>query len=47
MSWFKHRPRPKTPIKLLPHYSSPIAEKLLKETKQEVTKRKEPPEKKK
>ena len=37
MSWFKHRPRPKTPIKLLPHYSSPIAEKLLKETKQEVT----------
>ena len=38
MSWFKHKPRPKTPPKLHAHHSSPIAEKLLKETKKEVTK---------
>jgi hypothetical protein len=37
MSWFKHKPRPKTPPKLHAHHSSPIAEKLLKETKLEVT----------
>lgn len=37
MSWFKHRPRPKTPPKLHAHHSSPIAEKILKETKREVT----------
>jgi hypothetical protein len=37
MSWFKHKPRPKTPPKLHAHHSSPIAEKLLKETKREVT----------
>ena len=37
MSWFKHKPRTKTPPKLYPHYSSPIAEKILKETKLEVT----------
>ena len=37
MSWFKHKPRTKTPPKLHAHHSSPIAEKLLKETKIEVT----------
>lgn len=37
MSWFKHKPRLKTPAKLYPHYTSPIAEKLFKETKLEVT----------
>jgi len=37
MSWFKHKPRTKTPPKLHVHHSSPIAEKLLKETKLEVT----------
>ena len=37
MSWFKHKPRTKTPPKLQPHHSSPIAEKILKETKLEVT----------
>tara|TARA_R110000868_G_scaffold167216_1_gene401503 strand:- start:171 stop:335 length:165 start_codon:yes stop_codon:yes gene_type:complete len=37
MSWFKHKPRTKTPPKLYPHHSSPIAEKILKETKLEVT----------
>ena len=37
MSWFKHKPRPKNPPKLHAHHSSPIAEKLLKETKREVT----------
>ena len=36
MSWFKHKPRPKTPPKLHAHHSSPIAEKLLNETKIEV-----------
>ena len=46
MSWFKHKPRPKNPPKLHAHHTSPISEKLLKETKIEVTKRKEPPEKK-
>jgi hypothetical protein len=38
MSWFKHKPRLKNPPKLHPHHSSPIAEKILKETKIEVTK---------
>lgn len=38
MSWFKHKPRPKNPPKLHAHHSSPISEKLLKETKIEVTK---------
>ena len=38
MSWFKHKPKPKTPPKLHAHHSSPIAEKILKETKREVTK---------
>lgn len=37
MSWFKHKPRTKTPPKLHAHHSSPIAEKMLKETKREVT----------
>ena len=37
MSWFKHKPRTKTPPKLYPHHYSPIAEKILKETKLEVT----------
>jgi hypothetical protein len=37
MSWFKHKPRTKTPPKLHAHHSSPIAEKILKETKLEVT----------
>jgi len=37
MSWFKHKPRLKNPPKLYPHHSSPIAEKILKETKIEVT----------
>jgi hypothetical protein len=37
MSWFKHKPRPKNPPKLHPYHTSPIAEKLLKETKLEVT----------
>ena len=41
MSWFKHKPRPKNPPKLHAHHSSPIAEKLLKETKIEVTKTRE------
>ena len=38
MSWFKHKPRPKTPPKLHVYHTSPIAEKILKETKLEVTK---------
>ena len=38
MSWFKHKPRLKNPPKLYPHHTSPIAEKILKETKIEVTK---------
>ena len=37
MSWFKHKPRTKTPPKLQPHHSSPIAEKILKEITLEVT----------
>jgi hypothetical protein len=37
MSWFKHKPRTKTPPKLQPHHSSPIADKILKEIKLEVT----------
>ncbi len=37
MSWFKHKPRLKNPPKLHPHHSSPATEKLLKETKMEVT----------
>lgn len=37
MSWFKHKPRQKAPPKLHAHHSSPITEKLLKETKREVT----------
>ena len=50
MSWFKHKPRLKNPPKLHAHHTSPIAEKLLKETKIEVTKTQEStmkPEKKK
>lgn len=42
MSWFKHNPRPKNPPKLHPHHTSPISEKILKETKIEVTKNKIP-----
>jgi hypothetical protein len=45
MSWFKHKPRLKNPPKLHAHHSSPISEKLLKETKIEVTKAKELPNK--
>jgi hypothetical protein len=37
MSWFKHKPRTKTPPKLHVYHTSPIAEKILKETKLEVT----------
>ncbi len=37
MSWFKHKPRPKTPSKLHLYHTSPISEKILKETKLEVT----------
>ena len=37
MSWFKHKPRTKTPPKLHAHHTSTIAEKILKETKREVT----------
>jgi hypothetical protein len=37
MSWFKHKPRPKNPPKLHPYHTSPIAEKILQETKIEVT----------
>jgi hypothetical protein len=37
MSWFKHKPRLKTPPKLHPQHSSPISEQLLKETKRQVT----------
>jgi hypothetical protein len=33
MSWFKHKPRPKTQPKLHPHHHSPIAEKLWEQTK--------------
>jgi len=36
MSWFKHKPRPKTPPKTHPHHSSPIADKMLKESKERV-----------
>jgi hypothetical protein len=36
MSWFKHKPRPKTPPKHHAHHSSPIAEKMLKESKERV-----------
>lgn len=41
MSWFKHKPCPKNPPKLHAHHSSPIAEKILKETKLEVNKKTE------
>jgi len=37
MSWFKHKPRLKTPPKLHAHHSSPISEQILKETKRQVT----------
>ena len=37
MSWFKHKPRTKTPPKLHVYHTSPISEKILKETKLEVT----------
>jgi hypothetical protein len=37
MSWFKHKPRPKTPPKLHIHHSSPLSEQILKEIKLEVT----------
>jgi hypothetical protein len=47
MSWFKHNPRPKNPPKLHAHHSSPIAEKILKETKIQVSKTEIKPEKKK
>ena len=36
MSWFKHKPRLKTPPKPHPHHSSPIADKILKEAKERV-----------
>ena len=45
MSWFKHNPRPKNPPKLHPHHSSPISEKILKETKIEVSKTTDTPKK--
>ena len=37
MSWFKHKPRPKTQPKLHPHHSSPTAEKLWEQTKLQQT----------
>ena len=36
MSWFKHKPRLKTPPKPHPYHSSPIADKILKEAKERV-----------
>ena len=36
MSWFKHKPKIKTPPKLHVYHTSPISEKILKETKLEV-----------
>lgn len=36
MSWFKKRPAPKTPPKPHPHHTSPIADKMLKESKERV-----------
>ena len=36
MSWFKHKPRPKTPPKQHAYHYSPIAEKMLKESKERV-----------
>lgn len=38
MSWFKHRPRRKEPNKLTPIRTSPIADKILQNTKEEVRK---------
>lgn len=37
MSWFKHKPRTKTPPKLHIQHSSPATEKLLKDTRLRVT----------
>jgi hypothetical protein len=34
MSWFKRRPRIKEPAKLVPHHTSPLAEKIRKEAKE-------------
>lgn len=34
MSWFKHKPRPKTPPKQHPHHSSPISERIFEEIKE-------------
>ena len=38
MSWFKHKPpkHPPLPKHTPPHHSSPIAEKLMEETKKRV-----------
>jgi hypothetical protein len=37
MSWFKRKPHLKTVPKLYPHHLSPTTEKLLEETKMEVS----------
>jgi hypothetical protein len=36
MSWFKHKPRLKIPPKPQPHHYSPIADKMLRESKERV-----------
>lgn len=33
MSWYKRRPRIKEPPKSAPHHTSPMAEKILEESK--------------
>lgn len=35
MSWFKHRPKVREPSRRTPHNSSPMSEKLFKETKEQ------------
>ena len=34
MSWFKHKPRPKTPPKQRPHHTSPLSDQVLDEIKE-------------
>ena len=38
MSWFNRRPRAQEPAKPIPHRTSPIAEKILKEAKKTAQK---------
>ena len=42
MSWFNRKPRRREPEKLTPKNFSPIAEKILKEQKEEVRKKSKP-----